>query len=67
MKSVHHYAMQQRRSQRPSVLQAELADTLHQLQRIHLMKTHGQPHHLLRQQVVDGEHPQLTSHRSKTN
>jgi hypothetical protein len=42
-------------------------DTLHQLQRIHLTKTHGQQHHLLRQQVVDGEHPQLTSHRSKFN
>jgi hypothetical protein len=48
-------------------VQAELADTLHQLQRIHLTKTHGQQHHLLRQQVVDGEHPQLTSHRSKPN
>jgi hypothetical protein len=65
MKSVHHYAMQQRRSQRPSV-QAELADTLHQLQRIHLMKTHGQQRHPLRQQVVDGEPPQLMSHRSKS-
>jgi hypothetical protein len=47
-------------------VQAELADTLHQLQRIHLTKTHGQQHHPLRQQVVDGEHPQLTSHRSKS-
>jgi hypothetical protein len=66
MKSVHHYAMQQRRSQRPSV-QAELADSLHQLQRIHLTKIHGQQHHPLRQQVVDGEHPHLMSHRSKPN
>jgi hypothetical protein len=67
MKSVHHYAMQQRRSQRPSVLQVRAVDTLHQLQRIHLTKIHGQQHHRLRQQVVDGEHPQLTSHRSKSN
>jgi hypothetical protein len=58
--------MQQRRSQRPSV-QVRVVDTLHQLQRIHLMKTHGRQHHPLRQQVVDGEPPQLTSHPSKSN
>ncbi len=65
MKLVHHYAMQQRRSLRPSVQQAELADTLHQLQQIHLTKTHGQQLLLQHQQVVDGEHRLPTNHRSK--
>jgi hypothetical protein len=66
MKLVHHYAMQQRRSLRPSVQQAELADTRHQLQQIHLTKTHGQQHHRHQhQQVVDGEHLLPTNHRSK--
>jgi hypothetical protein len=57
--------MQQQRSQRPSV-QAEPADSLHQLQQIHLTKIHGQQHLLLQhQQVVDGEHLLPTNHRSK--
>jgi hypothetical protein len=56
--------MQLQRSLRPSV-QAEPADTLHQLQQIHLTKTHGLLHHLQLQQVVDGEHLLPTNHRSK--
>jgi hypothetical protein len=46
-------------------VQAELADTLHQLQRIHLTKIHGQQRHQL-QLVVDGEHLLPTNHRSKS-
>jgi hypothetical protein len=56
--------MQQQRSLRPSVQQAVMADSLHQLQ-IHLTKTHGQQLHLQHQQVVDGEHLLPTNHRSK--
>jgi hypothetical protein len=49
-------------------VQAEAADSLHQLQQIHLTKTHGQQHHRRQhQQVVDGEHLLPTNHRSKFN
>jgi hypothetical protein len=40
-------------------------DTLHQLQRIHLTKIHGQQRHRQLQPVVDGEHLLPTNHRSK--
>jgi len=43
----------------------EMADTLHQLQEIHLTKTHGRQHHRQLQLVVDGEHLLPTNHRSK--
>jgi hypothetical protein len=54
--------MQLQRSLRPSV---QVANPLHQLQQIHLTKTHGQQHLLQHQQVVDGEHLLPTNHRSK--